>query len=242
MHETIDKEFGNKDLYITGFADVRGLLIDQYRGFHYALAIARRLDDTIIDEIKNGPTQRYYSLYRLINDELSAKITAVSDYLTKAGIDNVPIKPTFEDQDLEREYYDTLRTPFSHKLAATRAGIGWIGKTDLLITHAFGPRVRLATILLEHNHRAFELGTPITASACGSCAVCVEACPAQAANGKPWDTTIDRDEFYNAFKCREKCRELSKKNMNIENSICGICVSVCPMGNRFTTHTDIERG
>ena len=135
------------------------------------------------------------------------------------------MEPTRSDAELEDNYLQTLRVNFSHKMAATRAGLGWIGKTDLLVSHAFGPRVRLAAMLLDYP--GFSAGTPETESRCGACDLCVQACPAQAAQGLPWRAGVDRDEFFNAFKCREKCRELSLKNLGEAISLCGRCIAVC---------------
>ena len=122
------------------------------------------------------------------------------------------------------------RTNFSHKMVATRAGLGWIGKTDLLVSEKFGPRLRLATVLT--NYRFDNLGIPITESRCGKCGICVEACPSQAANGNSWNVSLDRDQFYDAFKCRDMCRKLSLERLDKEISICGICVCVCPKGQK----------
>jgi epoxyqueuosine reductase len=216
--------------FIIGFAEIKGLLGERFGTYRYAISIGRRLDDDVIDEVADGPTHQYYKLYKKSNEELAAKVAAISRLLNAHGIKNMPVKPTFEDDELDEEYFKTLRTPFSHKFAATRAGLGWIGKTDLLITKEFGPRLRLASVLVEGNGFEFKVSEPITESECVNCSVCVDKCPAHAANGKLWKAGTDRDEFYDAFKCREKCRELSIKNINTNTSICGICVSVCPIG------------
>ena len=44
---------------------------------------------------------------------------------------------------------ESLLALFPHKLAAVRAGLGWIGKSSLLITRKYGPRVRLSTVLID---------------------------------------------------------------------------------------------
>lgn len=125
----------------------------------------------------------------------------------------------------------TLSADFSHKMAATRAGLGWIGKTDLFISERFGPRLRLATVLTDSPLAASAV--PVTESKCGNCTVCVDACPAGAANGRSWDVHTSRDDFYNAFLCRETCRAVTKKRVGVDASLCGICVSVCPVGKRL---------
>jgi len=113
-------------------------------------------------------------------------------------------------------------------MIATRAGLGWIGKTDLFISAKFGARVRLVSLLFDSS---LEIpGKPIEASKCGKCDICVTACPAKAANGILWNIHTSREMFYNAQKCREKCGEMCKKLFNKEVYVCGICVAVCPIG------------
>ena len=51
-----------------------------------------------------------------------------------------------------------LEAPFSFKFAAVNAGLGWIGKNDVVITEKYGPRVRLSAILINEQ---FEYGNKI---------------------------------------------------------------------------------
>jgi epoxyqueuosine reductase QueG len=230
QNEIINILPNDKD-YVIGFADMGDLIRDHYP-FRYAIAIGKRLDDTIIDEIENGPTAAYYELYKSTNDELNGVAAKISRFLEQNAIPCVPIQSTMTDSDLSERFAATLRLNFSHKMAATRAGLGWIGKTDLLVSEKFGPRVRLATVLTDH--RFEKMGVPVSESRCGNCDICVDACPGQAANGRLWKDTLDRDVFYDAFKCRDACRRLSIERLDRKIHICGICVSVCPYGKRST--------
>lgn len=228
----IDKYIGqilsNNVRYLAGFADMTGLLNEKYSGYNYAISLARKLDKEIIDSIAKGPNRAYLDHYNEVNRELTETVLKISSKLTGDGFENIPINPTVTDDILTDNYHTTLRMAFSHKMAATRAGIGWIGKTDLLVTKKYGPRVRLASVLLKE--RITEPNTPIEESLCGGCEVCIISCPAATATGELWNIQTDRDKFYNAFKCMEKCRELSLNNLNEYISLCGICVSVCPRG------------
>jgi epoxyqueuosine reductase len=217
----------DQENYVIGFADM-GDLVKKYYPYRYAVVVGKRLDDAIIDEIEDGPTPVYYELYKSTNDELNLITAKITRFLQQNTIPCVQIKSTVQEEDLPVDFAKTLRMNFSHKMAATRAGLGWIGKTDLLVSERFGPRIRLATVLTDH--RFENPGIPITESRCGKCDICVMECPGQAANGKLWKATLDRDEFYNAFKCRDACRKLSLERLDKRISLCGICVSVCPFG------------
>lgn len=233
VKKIVDSIIKSKDDYIIGYADLGGVIPLEYSKYSYVISIAQKLDEEIISSLINGPTKEYYDLYKKVNQELTDVLNDIARLMTDAGIENCPIQPTFEDYELENNYLETLRTPFSHKFAATRAGIGWIGKTDLLITSKFGPRVRLASILFNDPEFFLDEDKSIDKSKCGDCKICVEHCPANASNGKLWDINTDRDEFYDAFKCREKCRELCNSILGIDNSVCGICLSVCPIGKKI---------
>ncbi len=232
--EIIYSAIPNPDPYLVGYADMENLLARVYRPFRYAVVVGRRLEDDIIDSVHAGPTPQYSAMYHQVNRELSDVVTAMAKALSNEGIHSLPISPTVSDSELTKDFLQTLRLDFSHKMVATRAGIGWIGKTDLLISLKFGPRLRLASILVDY--AIPNPGTPIVDNSCGHCDACVRACPAQAATGMGWRAGIDRDEFFNAFKCREKCRELSQKRLNERISLCGICVSVCPVGKTKQEH------
>jgi len=227
MKNAIINLLPNLNEYLIGFADMNGLLKEEFP-YRYAIVIGAKLNDVIIDGIEIAPTIDYLNHYEKTNENLNELGIKISKYLAATGIDNQFIPATVEDSELDEEYFETLRYKYSHKMAATRSGIGWIGKTCLLISERFGPRLRLASILT--NHRFENIGTPIDESKCGSCVICVEKCPANAANGIKWRTTIDRDEFFDAKKCRETCRKRSFKYINKEISLCGVCISVCPIG------------
>jgi len=217
--------------YIYGFANLQGLLPDEFMEYSYGISIGKRLDDTIVDLIENGPTLEYLNHYKNVNEELTKLSINICDELKKENINCINIVPTVPTTSDEfKPYLKTLRYKISHKMIATRAGLGWIGKTDLFISKNFGPRVRLASILMD---KPVELTRQtIDKSKCGTCDICVKRCPAQAANGTLWDINTDRDVFFDAYKCREKCGELAKLLLNMNSRICGICVSVCPHGKK----------
>jgi epoxyqueuosine reductase QueG len=229
LQQEILSQLPNTDDYLIGFADMHDLLKPHFN-YRYAVVIGKKMDSKVMDSIERGPNIVYYNLYQSVNDELNCIVKNIAGVFTRKGIQSQAIPATVHDAEFDGEYSKTLRLKYSHKMAATRSGLGWIGKTDLLISHQYGPRVRLASILT--NYQFSETGVPIDESNCGTCQICVDQCPAHAANGKLWNVSIDRNDFYDAFKCRNMCRELSMRNIQKEISLCGICVSVCPIGKK----------
>ncbi len=122
---------------------------------------------------------------------------------------------------------DELLALFSFKHAAINAGLGWIGKNDVLITEEYGPRVRLSAVLIDY---PFETGKRITESRCGSCTRCVDICPHKALTGANWNINTHRTELIDYHLCNQK------RSMYIEKhgrkNACGLCMVVCPFGMR----------
>jgi epoxyqueuosine reductase len=217
--------------YIYGFANLKGLLNDEFIDYPYGISIGKHLDNKIVDQIENGPTLEYFNHYKDVNIELNDLATGICNELRKENINCIGIVPTLPiSGDEFKPYFEKLRYKISHKMIATRAGLGWIGKTDLFISKEFGPRVRLVSILLDRPTKI--TGKTVDKSKCGKCDICVERCPAKAANGILWDKNTDRDLFFDAQKCLNKCGELAKSVLGMDARICGICVSVCPFGKR----------
>jgi len=145
-------------------------------------------------------------------------VLEVSRFLTRRDIGHAVIPQGGQDPD-------TLVAGFSHKRAAVLAGLGWIGKNCLLITPEFGPRVRLATILID---RELPPGTPTIESRCGACTACTAACPGGFITGVLWKQGMPREHLLDAHGCDE-FRESHRPLLGRESE-CGRCLLVCPRG------------
>ena len=211
---------------LAGFADISDLPAGVTNSMTSAISMAVALDVSIVSEIANGPTNRYYQEYNRVNRFLADLCENVVEDLKNCGNKAVAIKPTVKGKDLD---YKTLTTPLPHKTIATRAGLGWIGKSALLITEKYGAAVRLATVL---TNAELEAAKSLNASSCGECVKCVECCPAKAISGRNWELGLEREMIYDAFACCDTATRLSKK-VGISSVICGICINVCPWTQKY---------
>ncbi len=128
-------------------------------------------------------------------------------------------------------YADTYKSalvfgPFSFKYAAVNAGLGWIGKNDVVITKQYGPRVRLSVILINE---PFTYGPKVLYSNCPeNCRKCVDACPHEALHNVQWNRNSFRKDIIDYRLCNEK-RSLYLKTHGRKNA-CGLCMVACPFG------------
>ncbi len=211
---------------LVGFADTRNLSLEMTQGLPGAVSIAVALDPAVIQGISEGPTPEYFAEYKRANGLLASLCKRAAGVLAKLGKEARTVEPTTAHFD-ER----TLSMPVQHKTIATRAGLGWIGKSALLITKEYGPAVRLSSVLTDAE---FTTGSPVDASGCGDCHCCVDRCPAGAIAGCHWSVGVPRESIYDAFACRDAAKSLAGRQ-GIEATICGICINACPWTQRYVS-------
>jgi epoxyqueuosine reductase QueG len=106
------------------------------------------------------------------------------------------------------------RGHLSHKHVSRLAGLGWIGRNNLLVNEKFGSRIRLLTILTD---LPLATDSPLSKD-CGSCRACQSVCPVGAIK--------DRPEDFDHLQCYEQLKVFSK-TLHFSHHICGICVKAC---------------
>ena len=226
----IESNLTREGASLVGFADMNELPAESRESMKFAVSIAVALDPSGIKGISGGPTTAYYQEYNRANQLLSNLCKIAAEFLRKNGFNAVIIEPTVKELD-----FKTLTAKFQHKTAATRAGLGWIGKSALLITEKYGSAVRLATVLTDAE---FEVGEPIDNSRCGTCDKCVERCPAFAIVGRNWTAGMKREMMLDAFKCCDNAKKMSK-DIGISATICGICINACPWTQKYISRENV---
>ncbi len=206
-------------------ADLRELPKDIRDGFDTGISIAVKLDPQVVSKIEFGPTEEYHAEFDRVNNLLKLLGQYASDYLQSEGYKTNNFAVTDFGIDAK-----TLSTPLPHKTVATKSGLGWIGKNALLVTRPFGSAVRLTTVLTNAD---LPISSPILKSYCGNCTACVESCPGRAPRGENWKIGSYRDIFFDAFSCRKTALNQSITKTGIRNTICGICISVCPWTKKY---------
>ncbi len=184
-----------------------------------AISIAVALNPSVVAQLTEGPTLVYYGEYQKVNLFLSNLGKFTANLLRDRGFKAQPLEPTTENFNPK-----SLSTPLPHKTVATRAGLGWVGKSALLITKSFGSAIRLTSVLTDI---PLPVAQPYNQSHCDDCSICVENCPAHAPLGPNWEINSPLEKYFNAFSCQESAKKLSQ-SIGIDATICGICIASCP--------------
>lgn len=231
LSERLRLELNSKGASLIGFASLEDLPADQRKGFTYGISAAVALDPAIVNGIGNGPTKEYLSEYKRVNEILDGIALRAAEVIEEAGFK--AFAQTRANVQIDSFDHSTV---LPHKTVATKAGMGWIGKSALLVTESFGSAVRITSILTD---APLETGEPVIYSKCGTCTNCVRNCPGEALAGNLWFAGMEREAFYNFQACRNKTVERSWRIKQGE-TICGLCILVCPWTKKYIEASKIN--
>jgi len=165
-----------------------------------------QLSESVLQTIKDRPTLIYKHHYKTVNWILDQTAYHLVRFIEEKGAKAIAI-PASQTVDWQMQ-----KGHISHKSLAKVAGLGFIGRSGLLIHPQYGARVRYCSLLTD---LSFEPDQKVEQS-CGECIKCIEACPGQAISKNGVDLT----------RCLEQLKEFSKIR-GIGQYICGVCVKVC---------------
>ena len=189
-----------------------------------AISFGIALFDSIVDRLPRRHEDRSITInylhhcYDVINLRLDIISSRLASVIQNEHYRVLPLT--------SKEHFDTTRicAQFSHKLAAHLAGLGWIGKSCLLVTPEVGPRARWNTVLTD---------APLTPESgpmeerCGTCTECVDICPQGAFTGRAFHQDESRESRYDAAKCEQYFKDAYEKSGRVA---CGLCIYSCPWG------------
>jgi epoxyqueuosine reductase len=173
-----------------------------------AISMAVRLSDAVLEGIEDRPTLLYKHHYREANELLDAVAFRVASLIQEMGHGAMAMAAS-QTIDWRRQVGH-----ISHKKVAVLAGLGWLGRHNLVVNPHHGARIRLVTVLTD---LPLKVDQPVEEN-CGRCRACISACPAGAIH--------DRQEEFDHQSCFEQLQHFAKKE-NVGYYICGICQRAC---------------
>lgn len=182
--------------------------------FNKAICLGIRLSRSTLEEIETHPTKLYFHHYRTVNTVLDQIALRLTNLIQKQGYLALAI-PASQIIDWQNQ-----KAHLSHKRVGYLAGLGWLGRNNLLVNKNLGSQFRLVSIL---TNMPLKLDKP-TQQDCRDCRLCIEVCPVGAIKEKPQE--------FEHLKCLEKLKDFQKQKL-VDQYICGICVKVCKGGRGY---------
>lgn len=229
LEDEITYEFKSRGADLITFVDVSSLTYKQNKGYPTAILIGIALSpgylkkvteitDYVENMIRNKQiNEDEFHLTELKTDRLADEMAY---FLNSNGYSAYSQS---EDNIYLTGFYKLKRntTPLPHKTIALMAGLGWIGKHNLLVTPEYGSALSMCTVLTDASLK-IVLHSPGKPQ-CGDCQICTQICSPKAIKGKSWSSDIPRDERIDVSKC----------------TTCLKCLTFCPFTQNYVKNSDI---
>ena len=207
-----------------GFADITGFTPKE--GLNTGVVFYITYPKEIIKNMQNAPTQEYVEELVNLNTRLDELGMKCEEFLMDNGFEAYAQTRKRLGHDFGE--FNSFELP--HKTIATRAGLGWIGKSALFTTKKYGSALRLSSVL---TNAPLDIGKPILKSRCGKCMACRDACLGGAISGKEWNYKLKRNDFYDDKKCEKYALKVSEENLGKPDTVCGKCIYACPHTQKY---------
>lgn len=189
------------------FVDISHLTKEQNKGYPTAILIGITLSKDYLRKVACTPDYvEQMKINRTIkNDEFhlaELKTDEIADHIENFLVSNgFNAYSQSEDNILKTGYYDKehRKTPLPHKTIAGFAGLGWIGKHNLLVTPEYGSAISMCSVLTNAplESKRHEIKIPH----CGDCNICIEICKTNAIKGEIWEYGISRERIIDITLC-----------------------------------------
>lgn len=173
-----------------------------------AISIGVPLAEPVLKTLVDRPNMIYKAHYRQVNAILDDIAFLIASEIMLLGHRALPIPASMV---LKR---NPMTAHLSHREIAYKAGLGWWGKNNLLVSKKYGSQVRLVTALTDLDLEADN----ISEEDCGECRACIKACPVQAIS--------ESKEEFNLKVCSEQVQKFAREN-DYGMYICGLCLKPC---------------
>ncbi|MHB0980457.1 MAG: 4Fe-4S binding protein [Thermoleophilia bacterium] len=232
--ERIAREAGAE---IVGFGDVQEALTAEFRHLPVGISLgvphpAMTLLRAHAGRAPADAVQRALCDHRDTHGQaiLESALRRIADLLRRSGYRYFCCPP--EVDPMETPFAALMVRRFSHKAAATCAGLGSVGRHGLLNHPDHGPHVVWATVV---TNAPLLVSAPVHESDCGTCGMCVAACPGGAISGKTWRREDGMVRLVDVERCR---MVLDENERTTGRRVCGRCAVVCAMARLAGTKSE----
>lgn len=202
-----------------GFADVSEFS-EKFVKLPNGISLVLKLPKKTVQMIQEEEYEKYWKSFHRQIGELTKISHKGERYIKKHGYDAFALTMKRNEVDMEK-----LLSILPYKTIATKAGLGWIGRSALFVTQEYGSAVVLGGIL---TNMPLDFGKPITDSLCDDCTNCQNACPVGAINPQKWNDRLNREDIIDIETCKEYIIEQYQLGLG-----CTKCMSECKLTQNY---------
>ena len=183
-------------------------------GYKSCLIFAVPLNPGLVRSNRAKPTNDFLIEFNRANRLIHQIERSICDGLLTSGILALSL----------RDFAQARKAIVPLKRLALKAGIGWMGKSTLIVTAEYGPAIRLGGVAI-----AQELvpDRETRESRCGTCLICSSSCPGGCIRGVEWNEALEPKDLLDIERCKETNGRLTEDALGIEATMCSTCMSVC---------------
>lgn len=189
---------------IVRFVDISSLTAGQTGGHSRAVLLGMALSGEFVRAMYEGrpdvaeeyleKEERVEALADRLADSLRAQGYRARSQSEACNLENGCAERAYIDPELVQGI-----SVVPQKTIARLAGLGFIGKNNLLVTEAYGCALAMCTVLTDAPVTV-EPPRPLPVQ-CGSCTVCRDVCPTGAIRGRCWSPDTVREDLVDVSKC-----------------------------------------
>ena len=212
------KQYGIEFIH---FIDISGLVPQQNRGFLSAILFGVKCSPEYLKRVSDNPNyvpdmiaRNYFDDDEHYSHEM--EMYRISDLLAQFIEKNGYIAYSLsDDNQIATNNFEGNKSMLPLKTLATHAGLGWIGKNNLLVNKKYGSSQTWGGVLTDAPLNTVLNNPP--AVQCGNCRICLNVCKPNALKGTVWQSGIQREEMIDVDKC----------------TTCLKCMVHCPWTQRY---------
>ncbi len=202
-----------------GFADVEGLA-SEFVDLPNGISLVLKLPKKAMEYLEEDDFKSYWKCFHGKVAELKEIALKGEKYIKNLGYDAFALTMERNECDMEK-----LLSILPYKTIATKSGMGWIGRSALLVTPEYGSAITLCGILTD---MPLEFDIPITDSECDECENCQNACPVDAINPQKWNNQLNRKDIIDIESCSEYIIDQYKNGLG-----CTKCMLECKITQEY---------
>ncbi len=223
LEKEIESELKRGGAELVSFVDISTLTPNKNRGFPHAIMLGIPLSPDYIQILSSTPDyiQQMHESNQIHEDEFHVK-ERLTDKLADKLADDLSVKgySAYSQSEYSLELKgcyneETKVSPLPHKTIAGMAGLGWIGKHNLLVSSEYGSAISICTVLTDAPLKTVAHSPP--GSPCGDCSICIDICTVEALKGNTWTMDTSRDELLDVYRCTSCLR----------------CLALCPWTQKY---------